>query len=274
MKLRKPLLVFFIVIIITSILLFSNDEINTAKKLDKDYLIDKLILQSELDIYSESNIELTEEEFNGLVIPKLMNKLNSKDIFFNMKFENLYLYLNQDNIKLKGKLKNIPSTITMDITTIIKEDKIYFDLNNVKIGKLPIPKLILNPLGLSKSEKNLYIDNSNFNEIDIVDININDNNLKIIYKINNDKAIEKYIDTDQKEFINDIVILLEDTEESRSLANNIIKAILLTNYNREIPIELINTLKNDFTTLDNKTKTDLIFTIIKYNVEYILNILR
>lgn len=275
MKRTKILLiVFFVVIIVISVLLFSNNEINSAEKLDKDYLMDKVIFQSKLDIYSENTIELTEKEFNGLVTSRLKERLNSEDISSRLHFEKLYLNLNKDYIYMEGNLKSLPTVITMDINTLLEEDKINFDIDNFSIGKLPVPKQIIKPLRLSKLEEYLYIDTSYFDEIDITNIDLNDNSIKINYKTNNDKIIERYIDRDQEEFVRSIVTLLANTEESRSLANNIVKAVLLTSSEKELPEKLLSNLKNNFINLDNKTKTNLIFTVIKHNVGYMLNILR
>lgn len=274
MKIMKMiLLILLIIIVIFAILLFTSSNVASTDKLDKDFLVEKIVFQSDLDIYSENSIKFSEEEVNGLISPRLKDRLNSsKDS--SLKFDKLYLDLKQNSIKVKGDFKNLPFVINMELETKLEKEKIIFISKKFKIGNLHLPQFLLNKLGLSNIDDSLYIDTVDFDEITITDIEIYDKNIKIDYKTNNEKIIETYINDNQQEFIKIIVNLLEKNRESRSLANSIVKSILLTSSDKDIPKTLVEDLKKDFINLDNKTKTELIFTMIKYNIDYILNIIQ
>ncbi|MBS4537271.1 hypothetical protein GOQ27_02295 [Clostridium sp. D2Q-11] len=272
--LKLSLLLILIVIIVMGILLFTSNKVDSTDKLDKEFLVDKLVLQSQLDIYSENSIKFSEKEVNGLISPRLKTRLNSRNDSSSTKFEEIYLNLNKDYIYVQADLDNLPFVLNMKIDTTLKEDKISFTSQELRIGKLPIPQFLLDRFGLNNINDSLYIDTSEFNEITITNIELYENNLEIDYKTNNDQIVEKYIQKDQQKFIKTILTKLEKSEESRSLANNIVKAVLLTSADREISQGLIDNLKEDFINLDSQTKTELVFTMIKYNINYILNLVQ
>ncbi|WP_130806430.1 hypothetical protein [Senegalia massiliensis] len=266
------LFILLILIILIITLIFSNEEIISSDKLNKEFLIDRVVFQSNLDIYDKNTVNFNEKEVNGLLAKRLVEKLNSS-ISNDKEIKNIYLHLKTEKIVAKTSFKNLPFIITMDFGVNLQNDKINFKASNFKIGKLPLPKLLLNSLGLKDINDSLYINTDDLKEIDILNINLNEKNIEITYKTNNNEIIEKYIPSNQKKFIKEMESILEENEISKKLANDIIRAALLYGSDKEIPQYLINDLKNNFIDLDNKTKGNLVFITLKYNIDYFIEIL-
>ncbi|NBI05845.1 hypothetical protein [Senegalia massiliensis] len=266
------LFILLILIIFIIILAFSNEEIISSDKLDREFLIDRVVFQSNLDIYDKNTVNFNEKEVNGLLAKRLVEKLNSS-ISNDPEIQNIYLHLKNEKIVAKTSFKSLPVVITMDLSINLQNDKINFKASNFKIGKLPLPKFLFNSLGLKDINNSLYINTNDLTEIDILNINLNKENIEISYKTNNDEIIEKYIPSDQKKFIKEMESILEENEVSKKLANNIIRVALLYGNNKEIPQNLINDLKNNFIDLDNKIKANLVFITLQYNIDYFIEIL-
>lgn len=266
------LFILLILIIFIIILAFSNEEIISSDKLDREFLIDRVVFQSNLDIYDKNTVNFNEKEVNGLLSKRLVEKLNSS-ISNDPEIQNIYLHLKNEKIVAKTSFKSLPVVITMDLSINLQNDKINFKASNFKISKLPLPKFLFNSLGLKDINNSLYINTNDLTEIDILNINLNKENIEISYKTNNDEIIEKYIPSDQKKFIKEMESILEENEVSKKLANNIIRVALLYGNNKEIPQNLINDLKNNFIDLDNKIKANLVFITLQYNIDYFIEIL-
>lgn len=267
------LFVLLILIIIIGVLAFSSEKIESTKKLDKEFLIDRIVFKSNLDIYDKNNVSFTEQEINGLLSKRLEERLNSDIKNNNKKIKNIYFNLKNDIIVSKISFKNSPFIVTMNLNINLSNDKIKFKTSGFEIGKLPLPDFLLNNFGLKDINNSLYVNTNELEEINISNINLNEENIEISYKTNNDKIIEKYVPKNQKEFIKEIESLLEKNETSKKLANNIVRAALLYGTDREIPQNLVDDLENNFIDLDNKTKANLVFTMLKYNIDYFVDIL-
>ncbi|MGO1367761.1 hypothetical protein [Senegalia sp. (in: firmicutes)] len=272
--LKLLLLIILISIIVIGVLAFSGENIESTKKLDEEFLIDRVVFKSNLDIYNKNTVSFTEEEVNGLLAKRLVDRLNS-NMEKNKEIKNVYLNLKDGKIVTKASFKNSPFILIMDLNISLDLDRntLNFKVADFKIGKLPLPNSLLNSFGLKDINDSLYLNINKLEEIDILDINLNEENIEISYKTNNDKIIEKYVPKNQKEFIKEIESLLEKSETSKKLANNIVRAALLYGTETEMPGSLIDDLENNFIDLDNKTKANLVFTMLKYNIDYFVDIL-
>ncbi|MGO1371516.1 MAG: hypothetical protein ACTHVE_06630 [Senegalia sp. (in: firmicutes)] len=272
--LKLLLLIILISIIVIGVLAFSGENIESTKKLDEEFLIDRVVFKSNLDIYNKNTVSFTEEEVNGLLAKRLVDRLNS-NMEKNKEIKNVYLNLKDGKIVTKASFKNSPFILIMDLNISLDLDRntLNFKVADFKIGKLPLPNSLLNSFGLKDINDSLYLNINKLEEIDILDINLNEENIEISYKTNNDKIIEKYVPKNQKEFIKEIESLLEKSETSKKLANNIVRAALLYGTETEMPGSLIDDLENNFISLDNKTKANLVFTMLKYNIDYFVDIL-
>lgn len=271
-----PIIIFIIAILFgitfTSMAPSNKDVFLTESK---DLKPENILLKSKIDLYNESILTFKEDDLNII----LDNNLNKKDILNNfptyITFKGANIYLKEKDVQLNSyiNLKFLPLELILSGEPLVKEGILGIKINSIHLGKIPLPIKALNLLKFDIDNNTFYLEDFGLSNIGTInDIVINDNKLDIYLKFHRDELIDTYTKDDRG--LKEIINLLETDNNSQKLGNDIFKMILFKEFGGDIPQELKFEILNDFKSLDRKTQESLLLNLLKYNLDYILQLIK
>lgn len=276
-KVFLGLILTLFILIAVSLVLIRPDSIMTFNETDPNLFIIDLINNSKINIFGENEILLQEYELNSVLVPQITKQINTQELPSFVEFNGFFFDLKPDSIMLKSSLKInfLPIGVNANISPIINDDEIGAKINGLYLGKLPIPLSLIEKISNSEIQDVYYIDNNKefLNYIKIKELSINENKISINFVTNNNSIIDNFVDSKYKETIKDILSILGNTKEGKKLANDIVRALLIKNFQGEFPQDMKNKIAEDFKSIDKATKSKLIYIFLKNNVNNDFNFL-
>ncbi|KPU26631.1 hypothetical protein TR13x_09055 [Caloranaerobacter sp. TR13] len=265
------------ILIAVSLVLVRPDSIKTFNETDPNLFITNLINNSRINIFGENEILIEETDLNSVLVPQITKQINIQELPSFVEFNGFFFDVQPNSIMLKSSLKIgfLPIGVNANVSPIINDDTIGVKLNGIYLGKLPLPLSLIEKISNSEIEDVYYIDNSKefLNYIKIKELLINENKIFIDFVTNNNAIIDKFIDNEHKETFKNILSLLGKTKEGKKFANDIVKALLIKNFEGEFPQEMKNVIAEDFKSIDKATKSKLIYILLKNNFDNNFNFL-
>lgn len=259
----------------TVLVLISPSKISSFNIENGIFSLEEKILESDLDIYGVSTLSISEEELNHYLVPIITESVNEAALpsFINLK--GIYFDLKDSLINVKSSIGIyfLSLGINLDISPIFDDNSVGIKLEQISLGKIPLPLSIVEFIGIELNNNIYYLENLKLSDsIKINNIIISEDKTDIKFTTNNKALIDRYISKNNKE-IQTIIDELSKTKVSKRFANNIIKALIIYENEKEIPRNLITQLRNDFGALDTGTKLKLAYILSKYELQEIQGII-